>query len=824
MSSLQKSNAKYLWWSLLSLGLQPEIAANSGGSSKRGITLGINMFDTPNKDAFYVVAHFLFEKLNPSRVNEVFRHCWPVMGWKADAEFRKATYNWFREIGAERGNAFPKVVASLFLSPGGPKFINVMLHLAKHVMLQEMKTFSTDKTWIPEASAAKAQSLEMAMLRFQLVRLRFQRTAVEQDQLIQEYQRKARALVKSIRDLRAEDAQLDSFLKHEKEGEEKMRLQSEKILKVRSLWTDVNNILSTLEEERKVVDCVVKGNIDQYTLDGTDLTINIPKVLLEQVEKSAQSSSTGSVYEEGQLNVLRLLELLNEALRLLREERERVGGAAPRPDLQHMEEKALLLRRSLEAVRLTRKRISKEDIPEVKAFIQKMEQAWDRKWEDSLERRPLTSFLNEDPALDFLSPMAPLCFEPAAEGSFKSSVFSLYPAKLPAPTVESVKEEAPGESSDSSENADGETADLEDLQSVCLPASEPSETPAPSSVPSPRPSTPCKAPSPKPFQASDRKTAPAGGTRQKTAAVEKAAMIMDREWDNLAEQFADGVTASPDYSRQGMELEALLGTLLDPFSTRKQIPRTPESLISEVKNSWRRALEEGEAEKAQLSGSPRDGTSDASRTRPSADTPLPTSRLAWDADAASPLTPLPGQPGDSLHSTLSWDSAQLDTTRGQSGSSSDVIHFGIACETIPELLGGESILSSSDGVPDTPGLTEEEEEGENELGLMEEEEENELVLPKIPSSAADPEAALRSRFSRIRKDYCESSFTHRGGETPEPPSPLNAGSFPEAGDWEAGSRVFSLDLDALESPPLSSRERLSLPKLATFSPIDDLMP
>lgn len=31
------------------------------------------MFDKPNKDAFYIVIHFLLEKLNPSRMHEEFR-------------------------------------------------------------------------------------------------------------------------------------------------------------------------------------------------------------------------------------------------------------------------------------------------------------------------------------------------------------------------------------------------------------------------------------------------------------------------------------------------------------------------------------------------------------------------------------------------------------------------------------------------------------------------------------------------------------------------------------------------------------------------------
>ncbi|MEQ2203013.1 hypothetical protein XENOCAPTIV_022566 [Xenoophorus captivus] len=47
----------------------------------------------------------------------------------------------------ETANPGSKVVMSLFLSPGGPKFISLMLHLAKHVMLQDMKTFTTGNVY-----------------------------------------------------------------------------------------------------------------------------------------------------------------------------------------------------------------------------------------------------------------------------------------------------------------------------------------------------------------------------------------------------------------------------------------------------------------------------------------------------------------------------------------------------------------------------------------------------------------------------------------------------------------------------------------------------
>lgn len=47
----------------------------------------------------------------------------------------------------EMANAGSKVVMSLFLSPGGPKFVSLMLYLATHVMQLDMKTFVTGRAF-----------------------------------------------------------------------------------------------------------------------------------------------------------------------------------------------------------------------------------------------------------------------------------------------------------------------------------------------------------------------------------------------------------------------------------------------------------------------------------------------------------------------------------------------------------------------------------------------------------------------------------------------------------------------------------------------------
>uniref|UniRef100_A0A8C7NML2 HAUS augmin-like complex subunit 6 N-terminal domain-containing protein n=1 Tax=Oncorhynchus mykiss TaxID=8022 RepID=A0A8C7NML2_ONCMY len=814
MSNIQRTNGKYLWWSLLGLGFQPEVAVSSGASKAnvKHIILGPNMFDKPNKDAFYIVTHFLLEKLNPTRFHDTYRHCWPVLDHKADAEFRKVTYAWLRDLMDEQGSTIPKVVASLFLSPGGPKFVNLMLHLANYVEFQEMQTFSTDGTWVPEAAAAPASSVQMALKRFQLVKTRFLRGAVEQDRILHEYERQAQSQVKSLRDLRAEDAKYNDLLKY-----------------VRSLWSSIDGVLSTLEEERRVLECVIGGGVDQYTLDGTGLALKIPRVLLERIEQLSHLSSVGSVYEADQLNLLSMLELLHQALGLLVEERVKMAGHTPIAQLHPLllQERNLQMARALEDLRLMRKRISKEEIPEVKSVIRKLETEWDQKWADCLKRTPLTLFLNEDPALDFLCPMAPLSFEPATEASFKSSVFSQYPATLPKFSEEKLAE---------TDSIPMDSA----LKRLCPLAVERVASRLPSVVSSPLTplhalcetplAVPVKAPSPSPLPASVRKTPCAS---LKMSAVKREAQILDSEFDNLANQFAEAVTTSPgNGSLQGLALGDLLCNLgTDPFSTRKQIPRTPESLILDVRSSWRRAVEEGEAQKARLSdkfdgdGIFRHLTALCEVQETSLSPDVHSLSTGLDPTNAGCSTAAPEQA--SLMSTLPWDCSNTEALH--SLSSSDVIQFridqeaipeqfSIDQETLPELPGNDgSFLSSSD-----TSNTEEEE----------------LLLPHIPSllpTETEPALLVSSRrLDKIQQTFREASSMdrHQGAQEMSPPQHdersldardwLMAMSLETAATVGATDKVFSLDLDTLESPSPPRKEQFSLSQLLTFSPIEDL--
>ncbi|PNJ81751.1 HAUS6 isoform 3, partial [Pongo abelii] len=67
-----------------------------------------------------------------------------------------------------------------------------------------------------------------------------------------------------------------------------------------------------------------------------------------------------------------------------------------------------------------------------------------------------------------------------------------------------------------------------------------------------------------------------------------------KEQDHLVEEVARAVLSDSPQLSEGKEikLEELIDSLgSNPFLTRNQIPRTPENLITEIRSSWRKAIE-----------------------------------------------------------------------------------------------------------------------------------------------------------------------------------------------------------------------------------------
>ncbi|XP_077201268.1 HAUS augmin-like complex subunit 6 [Paroedura picta] len=598
---------EHLWLYLLALGLDPGGAAAAGKMALH-LRLGPNMFEKPNKDAFQIVSFFLFSKLDQARCNEVFRFCFPPTDKITDSEFRKQCCDWLRKISDEYGNNFPSVHASLFLSPGGPKFIHLMYHFARCVLLHHIKTDSTGAgTCFPESLNLRDPDCDMGAAKYCVAYHRFLWNLQKEDIIIQELQKKALVFSKQIRDLRYENSELDKQLqKAEKNIDQSQNNTTENVKRVRSIWALIIETLKLLQKERQVVDSIVNGHVDQYLLDGTSTTVSVPRLLLEKVEKEMHRLQVENVYEAGRLNMLTIFELLNKALEMLMLERQHIDKNSLKLDFQYFEGKTKFQNETLLGLKSLRHKLKHESHVSINQSIAEKQREWDLKWEDCLGESPFLFIKEPNPALDLLPAMSPLSFTPATEEVYKSSIFCQYPASIPDFTKKCIQTNEFKKDSEPL-RSEGTSSVITDRNIMSSHRAEEPENGM--LIPSERGST---IETPKRIEYSnshilkykERQSKSTEKSRKRHAGMFKKSSSVKNEdplrkaQEQLAETVADAVVFElpQDTEEKGKELNDLIGTLaVNPFLTRKQIPRTPENLITEIRSSWKKAIQADES-------------------------------------------------------------------------------------------------------------------------------------------------------------------------------------------------------------------------------------
>ncbi|XP_043916299.1 HAUS augmin-like complex subunit 6 [Protopterus annectens] len=414
----------HLWMYLCGMKFDALAAAAAAHKSQHTrINLGVNMFEKPNKDAFYIVSHFLFEKLDRARCKDAFRFCWPPLDKKQDAEYRKVCLDWMREISDESGSGFPQVAASLFLSPGGPKFIHLMYHFARYVLTQEIKK---DAIGI---NLVRPKSSEMVIARHNMVYGRFLKACQKQDLILGDFQRRVLALTTEIRTLKSECASMESELQKMNRIAIWDHSRRENVVKkVRSIWMVVMDTLSSLRQEKEILDSILKGDVDLYLLDGTEVLVKIPRRLLARVEEDMNAVNE-NIYEAGKLNFLTLLKVLNIALQYLCEERQKADPQGLEFDIKSIEDKIKLHEETLAGLKCCRQKVKEVHMLIRDSVSQKMME-WSEKWERFLGQDPY-SLMENNPTLELLPSVGPLSFESASEDDFRSCLITRYPPSVP---------------------------------------------------------------------------------------------------------------------------------------------------------------------------------------------------------------------------------------------------------------------------------------------------------------------------------------------------------------------------------------------------------
>uniref|UniRef100_A0A2K5RCF1 HAUS augmin like complex subunit 6 n=1 Tax=Cebus imitator TaxID=2715852 RepID=A0A2K5RCF1_CEBIM len=515
-ASVTAFEKEHLWMYLQALGFEPGPATIACGKIVSHTHLGVNMFDKLNRDAFHIVSYFLFQILDQSLTKEVFKFCWPPFDQKSDTEFRKHCCEWIKRISGECGSSFPQVVGSLFLSPGGPKFIHLMYHFARFVAMKYIKSSSENSSHrFAETFNLKPQDLHKCIARCHLARSRFLQILQREDCVTQKYQ---------------ENAHLH--------------------------------------------------------LPGSS--------------NSSVSLHIGNVYEAGKLNLLTVIQLLNEVLKIMKYESCQSDQAGLTVDLHYLEKETKFQKERLSDLKHMRYRI-KDDLTTVRHSVVEKQGEWHKKWKEFLGLSPFSLIKSWTPSVDLLPPMSPLSFDPASEEVYAKSILCQYPASLPDTHKQHNQENGCRGDSDTL----GALHDLANspasflLQSV-LPSDRNNVTLLEKDTKMKTPKEKNKAISKKipEFEVENSPLSDIAKNTESSAfggsLPTKISDSFQKEQDHLVEEVARAVLFdSPPFSEgKEIKLEELIDSLgSNPFLTRNQIPRTPENLISEIRSSWRKAIE-----------------------------------------------------------------------------------------------------------------------------------------------------------------------------------------------------------------------------------------
>lgn len=242
----------------------------------------------------------------------------------------------------------------------------------------------------------------------------------------------------------------------------------------------------------------------------------------------------------------------------------------------------------------------KEDLTTIRHSIVEQEGEWHKKWKEFLGLSPFSLIKGWTPAVDLLPPMSPLSFDPASEEVYAKSILLQYPASLPDTPKQYKQENDCRRASDvlgtKCDLAKSPTSFLlqaissSDRNSVTLLEKD-------MKVRTPREKNEIISKKITEFETEESSSLNIAKNTDGSAfggslPAEKSDPFQ-KEQDHLVEEVARAVLSdSPQPSKGEVKLEELIDSLVsNPFLTRNQIPRTPENLISEIRSSWRKAVE-----------------------------------------------------------------------------------------------------------------------------------------------------------------------------------------------------------------------------------------
>ncbi|NWH84516.1 HAUS6 protein, partial [Aegithalos caudatus] len=159
---------------------------------------------------------------------------------------------------------------------------------------------------------------------------------------------------------------------------------TERIQKVRSMWTLIVETLTSLKKEKEIVDSVLEDGVNSRVLDGTDVVLSVPGLLTYRVESNIYTFCSGNLYEDGKLNFLTVIQLLNEALMALKDEH----CVCELKELHRIEDVVTSYKKVLQELNMNSLRRKQQLCEPMRQSISRNQEIWESKWKTFLGQCP----------------------------------------------------------------------------------------------------------------------------------------------------------------------------------------------------------------------------------------------------------------------------------------------------------------------------------------------------------------------------------------------------------------------------------------------------
>ncbi|NXS06616.1 HAUS6 protein, partial [Neodrepanis coruscans] len=176
-----------------------------------------------------------------------------------------------------------------------------------------------------------------------------------------------------------------------KQSDQNKRNTTERIQEVRSMWTLTMKVLTSLTKDKEVACSVLEDCVHQCILDGTDVVLSVPRLLAHRVESDKQELFMGNIYEGGKLNLLAVIQLLNEALRMLRDEH----CQSELIELDRIENMVTSCHKALQDLKTNRLKREQQHCVSVRESISREQEDWEIKWKTFLGQCPFNLIFKE---------------------------------------------------------------------------------------------------------------------------------------------------------------------------------------------------------------------------------------------------------------------------------------------------------------------------------------------------------------------------------------------------------------------------------------------